>query len=85
MRKVFINISPIYDGNEHLQILVKNNVQNNYEFIGEVIFPIQNFANQKKNDMILDLVDRNGDIGIGKIHILVHWIYSKVKFSSYKS
>ena len=73
-------MSPIYDGNEHLQIIVKENLQNNYDFIGELIFPIQKFSNQKKNDLILDLPDKNGQINTGKIHIIVQWIYSKVNF-----
>lgn len=61
-----------------MQIIVKDNAQNNYDFIGELIIPVQKLSNQKKNDLILDLIDKNGEIGEGKIHIIAQWIYSRV-------
>lgn len=59
---------------------MKDNVQSTFDFIGELIFPVKNFSNQKKNDLILDLPDKNGQIGSGKIHIIVQWIYSRVNY-----
>lgn len=52
------------------------------EVLGEVSIPISRLKDQYRHDEIFDLQDLNGHPVSGKIHLVLQWIHSRVKYLS---
>lgn len=72
----------IQEGTEDLHIAVMSQSSlNQHEFEGQVSIPLQSISNQMKHDQFFDLHGQNqDDVGQGKIHLTLQWIWSKTKY-----
>ena len=52
----------------------------NENIIGEIQIPISRLSDQYKHDEWFDLMDIHGNLGAGRIHLSLNWIYSRVKY-----
>ena len=73
-------IREVKTGMDEVLIEVVAITGNNEEIIGELQIPISRLKDQYKHDEWFDLMDNHGNLGAGRIHLSLHWIYSRVKY-----
>jgi len=70
-------------GMEEIQVVVLTyDPRSRDEVLGEVIIPVSRLKDQYRHDELFDLHGINGQPVSGKVHLVLHWIHSRVKYLS---
>lgn len=68
---------------ERLKVVVMtHDPQGQDEVLGEIVIPVSRLRDQYRHDELFDLQDLSGRPVSGKIHLVLQWIHSRVKYLS---
>ena len=71
----------IQEGNEDLQVLLKDfKSPGSNRVLGRGYYSLADLRDQMRKDVIVDLNDPKTEAPIGRIHLELQWIYSKIKY-----
>ena len=81
MELIGAKFSEIITGLEEVRVMILTyDPRNRDEVLGEVTIPVRRLRDQYRHDELFDLHDPRGHPTSGKIHLVLQWIHSRVKY-----
>jgi Ca2+-dependent lipid-binding protein, contains C2 domain len=71
----------IQNGEDDLVIYLKDFRPNNdHKLLAKGYYSLNNLKDQLRKDVIVDLIDQKTNSNVGRVHLELQWIYSKIKY-----